>query len=56
MPNSIDEVNRILDEMTQYGIVEPIDEPDCHPLDWAEAIGIEEEVFGQIYPYAEDCA
>ena len=49
-----EDVNRILDEMNQHGIVEPIDEPDCHPLDWAEVTGLLDEVFDEVYPYAED--
>jgi len=31
---------------------EPIDEADCHPLDWAEVVGITDEVFDEIYPGA----
>lgn len=55
--NDFDDVNRILDEMAQEGIVEPmvepIDENDCHPLDWATVTGLLDEVFEDIYPYAE---
>lgn len=55
--NDFDNVNRILDEMAQDGIVEhmvePIDENDCHPLDWATVTGLADEVFDEIYPYAE---
>lgn len=52
-----EDVNRILNEMADYGIlepmVEPIDEDDCHPLDWAEVTGLTDEVFDELYPYAE---
>lgn len=55
--NDFDDVNRILDEMAREGIVEPmvepIDENDCHPLDWATVTGLLDEVFEDIYPYAE---
>lgn len=55
--NDFDDVNRILDEMAREGIVEPmvepIDENDCHPLDWAMVTGLADEVFDEIYPYAE---
>ena len=53
MLNNFEDINRILNEMAQYDIVEPIDEPNCHPLDWAEVTGLIEEVFEDIYPYAE---
>lgn len=53
MLNSFDDVNRILSEMTQVGMVEPIDEADCHPLDWAEVVGVVDEVLYEIYPEAE---
>lgn len=53
-----EDVNRILNEMAEHGIVEPmvepIDEPDCHPLDWAEVTGLLDEAFDEIYPNAED--
>lgn len=52
-----EDVNRILNEMADNGIlepmVEPIDEDDCHPLDWAEVTGLTDEVFDELYPYAE---
>lgn len=52
-----EDVNMILNEMAEAGIVEPmvepIDENDCHPLDWAEVVGVVDEVFGEIYPEAE---
>lgn len=53
MLNDFEDVNRILDEMAQIGMVEPIDEKDCHPLDWAEVVGIVNEVFNEVYPEAE---
>ena len=48
-----DDVNLILSEMAEQGMVEPIDEEYCHPLDWAEVTGVLDEVFEDIYPYAE---
>lgn len=52
-----EDVNRILNEMAEQGIVEPmvepIDEHDAHPLDWAEVTGLIDEVFDELYPYAE---
>jgi hypothetical protein len=52
-----EDVNLILSEMAEQGIVEPmiepIDEKYCHPLDWAEVTGVLDEVFEDIYPYAE---
>jgi hypothetical protein len=48
-----DNVNRILAEMADAGIVEPmvepIDENDCHPLDWAEVVGCADDIFEEIY-------
>ena len=51
--NDFEEVNAILSAMTDEGMVEPIDEQDCHPLDWAEVVGILDEVFDDVYPEAE---
>lgn len=52
----LDTVNRVLDELAADGIIEPLAEPcDCdgvHPLDWAEAVGLFEEVAEYIYPEA----
>ena len=39
MLNDFEDVNRILAELAEQGtlepMVEPIDEPTCHPMDWA---------------------
>ena len=51
--NDFEEVNAILSAMTDEDMVEPIDEQDCHPLDWAEVVGILDEVFDDVYPEAE---
>ena len=52
MLNDFEDVNRILDELAEQGIVEPvvepIDEDACHPLDWAEVVGV--DIFDEIYP------
>lgn len=51
-----EDVNAILADLAEKNIVEhmaePIDEPDCHPLDWAEVVGIADEIFDEIYPEA----
>lgn len=46
-----EDVNRILAEMAEEKIVEPIDEEDCHPLDWASVVGV--DIFDEIYPEAD---
>ncbi len=54
MLNNFDEVNDILAGLAEQGIiepmVEPIDEPDCHPMDWAEVAGLAEILVEDIYP------
>lgn len=54
MLNTFDDVNRILAELAQQGtiepMVEPIDESDCHPMDWAEVTGLADELADEIYP------
>jgi hypothetical protein len=49
----LDTINSILADMADAGIVEPmvepIDENDCHPLDWAEVIGCADDIFEEIY-------
>jgi hypothetical protein len=30
-------------------MVEPIDENDCHPLDWAEVVGCADDIFDEVY-------
>ena len=51
MLNDFEDVNRILDELAEQGIVEPvvepIDEDTCHPLDWAEVVGV--DIFDVVY-------
>ena len=50
-------INAILAELAEQNIVEPLAEPidasDCHPLDWAEVVGISDEIFDEMYPDAE---
>lgn len=57
MRYDFDDVNAILSALADKDIiepmVEPIDENNCHPLDWAEVVGILDEVFDEIYPNAE---
>ena len=48
-------INAVLAELSEQGIVEPvvepIDEEDCHPLDWASVVGV--DIFDEIYPEAD---
>ncbi len=57
MLHDFEEINAILNEMAEREIVEPMAEPidamDCHPLEWAEVVGIVDEIFDEIYPEAE---
>ncbi len=50
------DVNAILEDAAEQGIIEPmiepIDENDCHPLDWASVVGV--DIFDEVYPYADD--
>jgi hypothetical protein len=54
MLNDFEDVNRILDELAEAGIVEPmvepIDEADCHPLDFADVTGL----FDEMYPEPQE--
>ena len=56
MIHDFEDVNRILDELAAEGIVEPMAEPcdwnDVHPLDWAESVGLFDEVATLLYPEA----
>jgi hypothetical protein len=54
MLNDFEDINRILAEMRDTGVIEPIDEATCHPMDWAEVVGITDEVFEEIYPEAKE--
>ena len=48
-----EEINAILNQMADEGMVEPmvepIDEPDCHPMDYADVTGL----FDEMYPEPE---
>ena len=52
-----DAINAILAELAEREILEPmaepIDESDCHPMDWAEVVGIADGMFDEIYPQAD---
>jgi hypothetical protein len=54
MLNDFDDVNAILADLAEQGIlepmVEPIDEPNCHPMDWAEVTGLADVLLEEIYP------
>jgi len=44
---NFDDINRILDEMVNEEMVEPIDDPPCIQTDfydWAEVVGISNEI------------
>jgi hypothetical protein len=45
MMNDFDDVNQILSEMVDDGMIEPIDEPNCDPFDYAEVTGLWEEMY-----------
>lgn len=46
MLNSFDDINRILSEMSDKGMIEPIDDPSVQMdfYDWADVVGISDEV------------
>jgi hypothetical protein len=52
-----DLINAILADLAEQSILEPmaepIDDPNCHPLDWAEVVGITNEIFDELYPDAD---
>jgi hypothetical protein len=48
-----EDVNRILSEMRDEGMIEPIDDDNCHPMDWAEVVGCADEIFDDMYPCAD---
>lgn len=56
MLNDFEDVNAILSQLADDGILEPMAEPcdcdDVHPLDWAEAVGLFDEIASEIYPEA----
>jgi hypothetical protein len=56
MLNDFDDVNRILDELSADGIIEPMAEPcdeeGVHPLDWADAVGLWDEIGDILYSEA----
>lgn len=49
-----DTINAILADLADRDIVErvaePIDSPECHPMDWAEVTGLVDELADEIYP------
>ena len=42
---NFEDVNRILAELNDTNVIEPIDEPDCHPMDYADVTGLWEEMY-----------
>jgi hypothetical protein len=53
-----EDINAILADMAEKGIVEPmiepIDETDCHPLDWASVVGV--DIFDEVYQEDNFCS
>lgn len=51
MFNDFEDVNRILAELAEQGtlepMAEPIDEPTCDPMDWAEVTGLADEMYAE---------
>lgn len=51
---AFEDINMILAALADEGTIEPLAEPcdfsDAHPLDWAEVVGIVDEVADMIYP------
>jgi hypothetical protein len=49
MFNAFDDVNAILADLAEQGtlepMAEPIDEPTCDPMDWAEVTGLADEMY-----------
>lgn len=50
---NVEDLNMLLGSMVDDETIEPIDEPNCHPLDWADVVGVTNEVFDEIYPNKE---
>jgi len=51
-----DTINAILNQLADEGTIEPMAEPcdwsDVHPLDWADSVGLFDEVASVLYPEA----
>jgi hypothetical protein len=45
MLNDFEEINAILNGMVDDGMVEPIDDPNCDPFDYAEVTGLWDEMY-----------
>jgi len=45
MLHDLDEINAILAGMRDDGTIEPIDEVDCDPFDYAEVTGLWDEIY-----------
>ena len=49
-------INTILAQLADEGTIEPMAEPcdcaDAHPLDWADSVGLFDEVASLLYPEA----
>lgn len=42
---NFEDANRILAELNDANVIEPIDEPDCHPMDYADVTGLWDEMY-----------
>jgi hypothetical protein len=45
MLHDFDEINAILNGMVDDGMIEPIDDPNCDPFDYAEVTRLWEEMY-----------
>jgi hypothetical protein len=56
MTNDFEEINRILDEMRDTGMVEPIDDGDLeiHLDEWASVVGVADEFYPEYDDFQDD--
>ena len=56
MLHDFEEINSVLAALADEGTIEPMAEPcdwsDVHPLDWADSVGLFDEVASVLYPEA----
>lgn len=54
--NDFEHINAVLAQLADEGTIDPVAEPcdwdDVHPLDWAEATGLFDEVSSLLYEEA----
>jgi hypothetical protein len=54
MLNDFCEINRILASMRDEGMIEPIDDPNCDPFDYAEVTGLWDEMYPEPEEMVDD--